>query len=58
MEFLIILAFITLGGLGVVVWMRASDDWHERDEWRRFQEAMRAAEDDDRYLDADDRRPE
>ena len=57
MEFLILLAAILLAGLGLVIWFRVSDDWHDRDQWRRFQDAMRADED-DRYLDADDRRPE
>ena len=56
MEFLILLVAILLAGLGLVIWFRVSDDWHERDQWRRFQEAMRA--DDDRYLEANDRRPE
>jgi len=41
MEFLILLAAILLAGLGLVIWFRVSDDWHDRDEFRRFQEAMR-----------------
>ena len=49
MEFLILLAAILLAGLGLVIWFRVSNDWHDRDQWRRFQDAMRAD---------DDRRPE
>ena len=59
MEFLILLAAILLAGFGLVIWFRVSDEWAERDKWRRFEAALRAAQDDDeRYLDADDRRPE
>ena len=59
MEFLILLAAILMAGFGIVIWLRVSDEWAERDQWRRFHNAMRdAQDDDDRYLDADDRRPE
>ena len=58
MEFLIIAIAILIGGLGLVVWFRVTDEWAERDEFRRFQAAMRALDDDDdRYTDDDPRRP-
>ena len=62
MEFLILLGAILLAGLGIVIWFRVSDEWTERDEFRRFQEAMRAPGMRPLDLDRDDhgdpRRPE
>lgn len=43
LEFAIIAGLIVLGGLGLVVWLRMTSEWAERDQLRRFQEAMRAA---------------
>ena len=57
MEFLILLAAILMAGFGIVIWLRVSDEWAERDKWRRFEATLRAAQD-NRYTDDDPRRPE
>ena len=57
MEFLILLAAILMAGFGIVIWLTVSDEWAERDKWRRFEATLRAAQD-NRYTDDDPRRPE
>ena len=42
MEVLMIAVAILIGGLGLVAWFRITDEWAERDQLRRFQEAMKA----------------
>ena len=42
MEFLIIGSAIVIGGAGIVYWLNITDEWRERDQLRRFQEAMKA----------------
>ncbi|MEN6403065.1 MAG: hypothetical protein ABFD94_14060 [Armatimonadia bacterium] len=42
-EAIILGAGILLGGLGIAYGLQARRQFHERDEMRRFQEAMRAA---------------
>ena len=55
MEFIIIGLAILIGGLGLVAWFRITDEWHDRDEWRRFQDAMERT---DRYTRDEPGRPE
>ena len=42
MELLILGGVVLLGGTALVVWLNLADDWRDRDEWDRFQEAMRS----------------
>ncbi len=41
-EAIVIGAGILLGGLAIVYGLQVRAEFHERDRWRRFQEAMRA----------------
>jgi predicted RND superfamily exporter protein len=42
-EAIVLGAGILIGGLGIAYGLQARQRFHERDEMRRFQEAMRAA---------------
>lgn len=42
MEILILAVAVLAAAGALVVWLNLVDEWHERDEWDRFQEAMRA----------------
>lgn len=44
MEILIFGVAILAAALGLVAWLRLVDDLSERDEWDRFQQAMRDAQ--------------
>ena len=40
---LLILALAVIAAAGaLVVWLNLTDEWREREDWQRFQEAMRA----------------
>jgi hypothetical protein len=41
-ELLVMLAAILVGGMGLVIWLNAREEWLERDRLERFQDAMRA----------------
>ncbi len=41
-EAIVIGAGIVLGGLAIAYGLQVRAEFHERDRWRRFQEAMRA----------------
>ena len=43
-ELLIMLGAILVGGSGLVLWLRLTDEWAERDRMARFQAAMRKAD--------------
>lgn len=59
MEILIFAGCVLVAAIGLVLWFRITDEWHDRDEWRRFQEAMRhPANKPNRWLEDDPRRPE
>ena len=42
MEFLILAGAVLAAAVGLVVWLNLADEWRDRDEWERFQKAMRA----------------
>ena len=42
LELVILLAVIFVGGLALIFWLNVTAEWAERDQLRRFQEAMRA----------------
>lgn len=43
-QLLIFAAFLLVGSVGFVAWLRLTDDVRERDEWDEFQQAMRDAQ--------------